>query len=93
MSDGTPIEAATKRLAAALDSLEAALERRLDGDRNDSALNSQISALGADRSRLAAELDQQTARAHRLETTSREVTRRLDLAMDAIRAVVNSNER
>jgi chromosome segregation ATPase len=93
MSDASGIEAATKRLAAALDSLEAALERRRQADRSEAALASQISALGTDRSRLAAELDQQTARAHRLEATSREVSRRLDLAMDAIRTVVDTNDR
>jgi hypothetical protein len=93
MSDASGIEAATKRLAAALDSLEAALERRRQADRSEAALATQVSTLGADRSRLAAELDQQTARAHRLEATSREVSRRLDLAMDAIRTVVDTNDR
>jgi len=91
--DASGIEAATKRLAAALDSLEAALERRREGDRSEAALADQVSALGTDRSRLAAELDQQTARAHRLEATSREVSRRLDLAMEAIRTVVDTNHR
>jgi predicted nucleic acid-binding Zn-ribbon protein len=91
--DASGIEAATKRLAAALDSLEAALERRREADRSEAALADQVSALGTDRSRLAAELDQQTARAHRLEATSREVSRRLDLAMEAIRTVVDTNHR
>jgi hypothetical protein len=93
MSEGSAIEGATRRLAAALDGLEAALERRREADRSEAALAAQVSALGADRSRLAAELDRETARAHRLESTSREVSRRLDLAMDAIRAVVTANER
>ncbi len=92
-ADAGGIEGATKRLAAALDGLEAALDRRREADRADVATAAQISTLGADRSRLAAELDQQTARAHRLEATSREVTRRLDLAMDAIRTVVDTNGR
>jgi uncharacterized protein DUF4164 len=93
MMDASGIEAATKRLAAALDGLEAALERRREADRSEAARAAQVSALGTDRSRLAAELDQQTARAHRLEATSREVSRRLDLAMDAIRTVVDTSNR
>jgi Domain of unknown function (DUF4164) len=93
MMDASGIEAATKRLAAALDGLEAALERRREADRGDAALAAQVSALGTDRSRLAAELDQQTAHAHRLEATSRDVSRRLDLAMEAIRTVVDTNDR
>jgi molecular chaperone GrpE (heat shock protein) len=92
MSDGTAIEAATKRLAAALDGLEAALERRREADRSEAALTEQVSVLGADRSRLAAELDAQTARAHRLEATGQDVSRRLDVAMETIHAVVDAHE-
>jgi len=91
--DASGIEAATKRLAAALDSLEAALERRREADRSEAALANQVSALGTDRSRLAAELDQQTARAHRLDATSREVSRRLEVAMDTIRTMVDTKDR
>jgi hypothetical protein len=86
------IEGAARRLNGALDGLEAALERRREADRSEAALAAQVSALGADRSRLAAELDQQTARAHRLDVVSREVSRRLDAAMEAIRAVVATHE-
>lgn len=93
MSEGSPIESATRRLAAALDGLEAALERRREVDGRESTLSSQVAALGADRSRLAAELDQQTARAHRLDAAGREVSRRLDLAMETVRAVVDQQER
>jgi hypothetical protein len=93
MSESSTIEAATRRLVAALDGLEAALDRRREADRSEAVLAAQVSALGADRSRLAAELDQQTARAYRLESASREVSRRLDLAMDAIRAVVAAEDR
>ena len=47
------IEAATRRLTAALDALESAVERRRDADRNEDELATRIQALGADRSRLA----------------------------------------
>jgi hypothetical protein len=93
VGEASAIEAATKRLAAALDGLEAALGRRREVDGRETALSAQLAALGADRSRLAAELDEQTARALKLDAATRDVARRLDLAMDAVRAVVSAQER
>ena len=93
MTDGTAIEAATKRLALALDALAAAVERRRDADRGEETLNAQLHALGTDRSRLAAELDAAAARAKSLETANREVAQRLDAAIDTIRSVLAANER
>jgi hypothetical protein len=92
VSDPSTIEAATRRLAAALEGLDAALDRRRDADRREAALATQVAAFGADRARLAAEVDQHAARAQRLDTASREVSRRLDLAIDAIHAVVERRE-
>jgi hypothetical protein len=92
MADASGIEGATRRLSAALDGLEAALERRREADRGEAALVAQVSALGTDRSRLASELDEQTARAQRLDAASRDVARRLDTAMDAVRTVVDANQ-
>jgi chromosome segregation ATPase len=91
MSDAS-IDAATKRLALALDALEAALERRREADRNEESLASQLQALGADRSRLASDLDSQAARAKRLETANRAIARRLDTAIGTIRDVIGTNE-
>lgn len=88
MSNGSAVEAATRRLAAALDGLEAALERRRETDGRQDALAAQLAALGADRSRLAADLDEQSARGRRLETISREIAGRLDAAMTTIRTIV-----
>jgi Domain of unknown function (DUF4164) len=88
MSDASAIEAATKRLALALDALEAALERRRDADRGEETLGAQLQALGADRSRLA-DLDAHVARVRALESTNREVARRLDVAIDTIRSVIH----
>ena len=93
MSESSAIEAATRRLTAALDGLEAALERRREVDGREDALTSQVASLGADRARLAAELDQLTARARRLQDTNREVSKRLDAAVEVVRAVVNGQER
>jgi chromosome segregation ATPase len=93
MADSGAIDAATKRLALALDALEAAVERRHEADRDGQSLGTQLHALGADRSRLAAELDEATARAREIETTNREIARRIDVAMDGIRAVLDGHQR
>jgi chromosome segregation ATPase len=93
MSDATAIEAATRRLALALDALEGAVERRREADTGEESLNAQLHALSADRSRLAADLDAAAARAKSLETTNRAVAGRLDAAMDTIRSVLESNDR
>jgi len=92
VTENSAIEAATKRLAAALDGLEAALDRRSAVDGREQALSDQVVALGVDRSRLAAQLDEQTARATQLGAATREVSRRLDLAMDAVRTVATAKE-
>lgn len=93
MSDLTSIDAATKRLTLALDALDAAVERRLDAERNAAQLSEQVHALGNDRARLASELDTQVARSRQLETTNREIARRLDAAIDNIRSVIVPQER
>jgi hypothetical protein len=92
MTDASAIDAATKRLALALDALEAALDRRREADRGEETLAAQLQALGADRSRLASDLDAQAARARALETTSREIGRRLDVAIDTIRSVIETHD-
>ena len=48
------IEKARRRLANALDLLEAAVNRRRESDRQRAELEAQIQAFGADRSRVAA---------------------------------------
>ena len=93
MSDQATIEAATKRLALALDALDAAVERRLEADRGEAKLTEQVHALGADRSKLAAELDAQAARARKLEASNRDVARRLDAAIENVRAVLDGQNR
>jgi septal ring factor EnvC (AmiA/AmiB activator) len=93
MSDGQSIDAATRRLTQALDALEAAVERRREADRSEAALAAQVQALGDDRARLAADLDAVSARARQLETANRDVVRRLDLAMQSIRSVIEGSGR
>lgn len=86
------IELATKRLAAALDALESAVERRREADRIDDDLGARIQSLGADRSRLANELDETLVRSRALERTNREIAERLDVAIDTIRSVLETGE-
>jgi Domain of unknown function (DUF4164) len=92
MSDAGAVEAATRRLMQALEGLEAAAERRRETDRAELGVADQLHALGADRSRLAADLDAATARARALETTTQEVARRLDAAIETIRSVIEAND-
>ncbi len=89
----TVLEKARKRLTSALDVLEAAINRRREQDRQRGELEAQIQAFGADRSRLAGELDHARASISSLEATNREVAQRLDQAVDTIRAVLDSQER
>ena len=93
MSDTSAIDAASRRLALAMDALEAAVERRREGDRGQSDLSEQLHALGSDRSQLAADLDTAAARIRMLETTNREIARRLDLAIVSVRGVLEANDR
>ena len=86
------IETATRRLMAALDSLESAVERRRDADRDEDELATRIHALGTDRSRLADELDSSLVKTRRLERANRELGDRLDAAIAAIREVLGGAE-
>jgi hypothetical protein len=92
MADQSAIDMAVRRLAMALDALDAAVERRREADRNEEALASQVQALGLDRSKLAAALDGESARSRRLESTNRDVATRLDAAMASIQSVLDGQE-
>jgi hypothetical protein len=87
------VDAASRRLALALDALEAAVERRREADHGDAALAAQVQALSADRSRLASDLDAAAARNRRIESVNRDIARRLDAAIDKVRSVVTASER
>jgi Domain of unknown function (DUF4164) len=93
MTEANPLDAASRRLALALDALEAAVERRRSADGSAAGLTEEINTLGADRSRLASELDAAVARARTLETVNREVAQRLDVAIGTIRSMLEDNDR
>jgi Domain of unknown function (DUF4164) len=92
MSEIDSVEAASRRLALALDALEAAVERRRDADRSEATLADHIHALGTDRARLAGELDVATGRSRKLETVNREMAQRIDQAIETIRSVLDTPE-
>ena len=92
MSEQSEIDIAVKRLALALDALDAAVERRREADRNEEALTSQLHSLGLDRTRLAAALDGETARSRKLEATNREIAQRLDTAIASIQSVLYGHQ-
>lgn len=91
--DESSLEQATSRLGSAIDTLEAAVNRRHEEDRQRDALEAQLQAFGSDRSKLAAELDHVRARSVDLESANREVSRRLERAVDTIRNVLQAQER
>jgi len=91
MTETSPVDLAVKRLAQALDALDAAVERRREADRGEDALAAQVQALGLDRTRLAASLDGETARSRKLEATNREIAARLDTAIASIQSVLDTN--
>ena len=92
MSETDSVEIASRRLALALDALEAAAEQRGETDRSHEELATQIQALGTDRARLASELDQATARSRGLETANREVAQRIGQAIETIRGVLENKD-
>ena len=87
------IDAATRRLMSALDALESAVERRREADRDEDELATRIQALGADRSRLADELDTSLVKSRKLERTNREIAEKLDAAIGTIRDVLSGEGR
>jgi len=91
MSEQSDIDTAVKRLALALDALDAAVERRQHADRNEEGLAQQLHSLGLDRTRLAAALDGETARSRKLEAVNREIAQRLDTAIASIQAVLDND--
>jgi chromosome segregation ATPase len=91
MTEQSSIDHAVKRLALALDALDAAVERRRENDVDEDSLAQQLQTLGADRSKLAAALDGETARARRLEATNRELGERLDAAITSIQSVLKAH--
>ncbi len=88
LSENSPLAAAIRRLTAAVDRVETAIESHRIAGEEAELMDRQLQALGDDRSRLAVDLDHATARAERLEAANKEVARRIGGAMETIRAVL-----
>jgi uncharacterized membrane protein YccC len=92
MTEQSAIDNAVKRLAHALDALDAAVERRREADGSEHALAAQVHTLGLDRAKLANSLDGETARTRKLEAANREIAGRLDAAIASIQSVLETSE-
>ncbi|HZP21300.1 MAG TPA: DUF4164 domain-containing protein [Bauldia sp.] len=86
------LEAALRRLLAAVERVEQAVGARLDDETRLGEVESELHRIGSDRSRLAQSLDAAEARAARLEEANRDVGRRLVAAMESIRGVLDRNQ-
>ncbi|MCX5496559.1 DUF4164 domain-containing protein [Kaistia dalseonensis] len=92
MPGASPIDNAIRRLNAALDGLEGAVDQRRDANRRVVELESELQRIGLDRSRLAQTVDASEARSDRLEEANKEVSHRLVNAMETIRTVLDRQE-
>ena len=92
MTDPNAVEAASRRLALALEALAAAVERRREAAKGEMSLTAQLRALGTDRARLASELDAATARVRALQTVHREMGERLDHLIATVRSLLAADE-
>ena len=90
MTSPNPLDAALKRLADALGSLEAADERRAAAERGRADLEEELGVMQDDRARLAAELDGALASNRSLALANADVNGRLERAETMLREVVAS---
>ncbi|MDR0252035.1 MAG: DUF4164 domain-containing protein [Brucellaceae bacterium] len=89
MASEITLRQAIEQLEKAMTSLEQAVELRLEKEGDFAEAEEEVQRMNADRSKLAQELDLSEARAERLETANREVSRRLVTAMETIRTVLD----
>jgi len=92
MTPSDRLEAALKRLSAALDQIEAAAERRALADAGRIDMETELAVMQDDRARLAVELDGAAARARTLDHAAAEVAKRLERANATIRDVLGAVE-
>jgi hypothetical protein len=83
-----PLEPSLKRLRAAVDLLEGAIERRLRQADAQGDMQEELALMQDDRARLAVELDGALERNRSLMTANEEAARRLERAGAAIRSVL-----
>lgn len=86
---GGNLEEALHRLDTALALLETAVARKLEAERSRGDRETEFALLEEDRVRLAAELDAAGARLARMTSTTGEVNRRLDRAIETVEDVLS----
>ncbi|MEZ5812315.1 MAG: DUF4164 domain-containing protein [Rhizobiaceae bacterium] len=89
MSGDVTLKQAIGRLTKAVEALEKSADQRIEREQEFADSEEEVQRMGADRARLAQELDQSEARAERLQEANTEVSRRLVSAMETIRAVLD----
>jgi chromosome segregation ATPase len=82
------LESALRRLAAAVESLERAADRRMRHDEARANAEEEYALMQDDRSRLAVELDAALDRSRALEAANAEAGARLARAAEAIGAII-----
>ncbi len=85
-----PFEPSLRRMRAAIDLLEAALERRARRDASRGDADEELALMQDDRARLAVELDGALDRARALEAASAEAAKRLARASAALDELIES---
>ncbi len=86
------LESSLKRLAAAVDSLERAAERRMRHDGARANTEEEYALMQDDRSRLAVELDAALDRSRALEAANAEAGARLARAAQTIGAIIERTD-
>ena len=86
------LDTSLKRLASALDQLDAAASRRAQADESRSNLDEELSVMQDDRSRLAVELDAALARTRALALTNDEARERLTKTAATLRLVLGAQQ-
>jgi predicted nuclease with TOPRIM domain len=83
------LQVALTELTEALESLQGAVESRLERQRSIEDVEDEVVRMRADRAKLAESLDASQDRANRLVDANSEVSNRLVAAMEAIRVVLD----
>jgi hypothetical protein len=84
-----PFEPSLKRMRAAVDLLEAAVERRVRRDAKHGDSDEEMSLMQDDRDRLAVDLDGALGRGRALEAANAEAAKKLAQASEAIEAFID----
>jgi len=83
-----PFEPSLRRMRAAIDLLEVAVERRARHDASRADADEELALMQDDRARLAVELDGALSRNRALEAANAEAARRLAQASEALEALI-----